>query len=112
MWRRLSLSLTAALLLTLSLAAALTPALTVASTLATAPTPTLIGWLPERVNLPLDEVAVVFAIGVITAQLQRRLICLDRLGPFLYGLLRRGFFELLTHAIQRIAEVVVSIPLI
>jgi hypothetical protein len=106
--RRLSLTLTAALLLTLSLAAALT----IASTLATASTPTLIGWLPERVNLPLDEVAVVFAIGVITAQLQRRLVCLDRLGPFLYRLLRCGFFDLLTRAIQRIAEVVVSILLI
>ena len=110
-WRlSLSLSPTAALLLTLSLAAALTPALTIASTLATAPT--LIGWLPERVNLPLDEVAVVFAIGVITAQLQRRLVCLDRIGPFLYRLLRSGFFELLTRAIQRIAEVVVSILLV
>jgi hypothetical protein len=112
----LSLSLAAALTLALTiaspLAAALTLALTIATTLATAPTPTLIGWLPERVNLPLDEVAVVFAIGVITAQLQRRLVCLDRIGPFLYRLLRSGFFELLTRAIQRIAEVVVSILLI
>jgi hypothetical protein len=108
----LPLPLTAPLLLTLSLAAALTLALTIASTLATAPTPTLIRWLPERVNLPLHEVAVVFAIGVITAQLQRRLVCLDRIGPFLYRLLRSGFFKLLTQAIQRIAEVVVSILLI
>jgi hypothetical protein len=99
--------------------AALTPALTIASALATAPTlataaptPTLIGWRPQRVNPPLDEVAVVFAIGVISAQLQRRLVCLDRIGPFLYRLLRSGFFELLTRAIQRIAEVVVSILLI
>jgi hypothetical protein len=106
----LSLPLTVALLLTLSLAAALTIASALATATATATA--LIGWAPERVDLPLDEVAVVFAIGVITAQLQRRLVCLDRIGPFLYRLLRSGFFELLTRAIQRIAEVVVSILLI
>jgi uncharacterized membrane protein required for colicin V production len=104
----LALPLTAALLLTLSLAAALT----IASTLAPATTTAAVRWLPERVNLPLDEVAVVFAIGVITAQLQRRLVCLDRIGPFLDRLLRSGFFELLTRAIQCIAEVVVRILLI
>ena len=93
-------------------------ALTIASTLATAaaptsaPTPILIGWLPERVNPPLDEVAVVFAIGVISAQLQRRLVCLDRISPFLDRLLRSGFLQLLTRAIQCIAEVVVRILLI
>jgi hypothetical protein len=92
--------------LILSLAAALA----IAPTLA--PAPALIGWLPECVDLPLDEVAVVFAVGVITAQLQRCLVRLDRIGPFLYRLLRGGLFELLTRAIQRIAEVVVSILLI
>jgi hypothetical protein len=112
----LSLPLTATLLLTLPLAAAvalaLASALASASTSTSAPTPTLIGWLPERVNLPFDEVAVVSAIGVITAQLQRGLICLDRIGPLLYRLLRSGFFELLPRPKQRIAEVVVSILLI
>ena len=110
MWGRWSLSPTAALLLTLSLAIA--PTLAAAPALATAPAPTLIGWPPQCVDLPLDEVAVVSAVGVITAQLQRRLVRLDRIGPFLYRLLRSGFFELLTRAIQRIAEVVVSILLI
>ena len=100
--------LTAALL-TLSLAAALTMASTLSTT---TPASTLIGGLPECINLPLDEVAVVFAIRVITAQLQRRLVCLDSIGPFLYRLLRSGLLELLTCAIQRIAEVVVSILLI
>jgi hypothetical protein len=112
----LALPLTAPLLLalcrgaalTLTIAATATATATTAATTATA----LVGWLPERVNLPLDEVAVVFAIGVITAQLQRRLVCLDRIGPFLYRLLRSGFFEPLTHAIQSIAEVIVSILLI
>jgi hypothetical protein len=61
----------------------LTPAPAVTSTSAS-----LIGWLPKRINLPFDQVAVVFAIGIITAQLQRRVVCLDRLGPFLYGVLR------------------------
>jgi len=98
-----ALPLTAALLLTLSLAAALT----IASTLAPPPPPTAaatVRWLPERVNLPLDEVAVVFAIGVITAQLQRPFVCLDRIGPFL-DRLRGADFRAADRAIQCIAEV-------
>src|ERR1039457_5372543 len=73
---------------------------------------TLIRRLSERVNLPIDEVAIVFAIGVISAQLQRRIVRLHRLGPFLNGLLRSEFLQLLARTIERIAEVEVSILLV
>jgi hypothetical protein len=93
--------------------------LTTAPALATAPNSartrpatTLIGRSPERVNLPLNEITVVFAIGVIAAQLQRRVVCLDRIGPLLYRLLGSGLFILLTRAIEGIAEVKVGILLI
>jgi hypothetical protein len=55
-------------------AAAATPA---------AATPALIWRLSKRINLPLDEIAIVFAIGVITAQLQRCVICLESVRPSL-----------------------------
>jgi hypothetical protein len=50
---------------------------------ATPATPALIWRLPKRINLPLDEIAIVFAIGVITAQLQRCVICLESVRPSL-----------------------------
>src|SRR6516162_6410660 len=79
-------------------------------TAAAAPAP--IWRLPKRIDLPLDEIAIVLAVGVTTAQLQRSVICLESIRPSLYRLLRSGFLELLTRAIERIAQVVVGILLI
>ncbi len=106
MWRGLSLRWGLALAIALAATAAATTAA------AATTTASLIWRLPERVNLPLDEVAVVLAIRVVATQLQRRIVCLNRIRPFLYGVLRSGLLDLLTRAIQCIAEVVVSILLI
>ena len=72
----------------------------------------LILLLPERIDLALHQVAVVLAIGIVCAQLQRGLVGLYRLGPLLQGFLRGSLFGLLSRAIQRIAEVVVSVLLV
>src|SRR6185437_14194616 len=65
--------------------------LTAATTLtATSPAPAaLLRRLPKRIDPPLNKVAIEFAVSVVAPQLQRRLIRLDRIGPFLDGLLRR-----------------------
>jgi len=65
--------------------------------------PTLILLLLERVDPALHQVAVVLAVGIVCAQLQRGLVGLHRLGPFLQGFLRVGLFGLLSGTIQRIA---------
>jgi hypothetical protein len=113
LWRRrLSLALPAAL------ATALAVAFALASTAPSAATPTpsaaaaALGRLAERGNLALHEVAVVFAVGVIGAELQCRVVRFDRVGPFLYGVLGGGFFDLLAGAIECVAEVVVGVLLI
>src|SRR5215469_1426657 len=107
-WWRLALSLAVAR----RLASSAVPAIATAAATLTATTPALRRRLPKRIDLPLDEIAIVFAVGVIAAQLQRCVICLESVRPSLYRLLRSGFLELLTRAIQRIAQVVVSILLI
>src|ERR1019366_3224361 len=68
--------------------------------------------LPECVDLAFHQIAIELAVRVIGAQLQRRLVGLDGVVPFLQCFLRRGLCALLSRAIQRIAEVVVGIFLI
>jgi hypothetical protein len=68
--------------------------------------------ISKRRDLPFHKVAVVLAVSVIPAKLQRCVIRLNRVGPLFQRLLLIRFLKLLTRPVQRIPEVVVSILLV